>query len=63
MLVGPNHKVLLPACVSIGAFSLLMIDDIARAAMAVEIPLSIITAIIGAPFFAYLLRRTGGRWT
>jgi iron complex transport system permease protein len=63
MLVGPNHKVLLPACVSIGAFSMLLIDDIARAATAVEIPLSIITAIIGAPFFAYLLRRTGGRWT
>lgn len=62
MLVGPNHKVLLPACVSIGAFSLLIIDDVARAATAAEIPLSILTAIIGAPFFAYLLRRTGGRW-
>jgi len=63
MLVGPNHKVLLPACVSIGAFSLLIIDDVARAATAAEIPLSILTAIIGAPFFAFLLRRTGGRWS
>lgn len=62
MLVGPNHKVLLPACASIGAFSLLIIDDIARAATSAEIPLSILTAIIGAPFFIYLLRRTGGRW-
>ena len=63
MLVGPNHKVLLPACVSIGAFALLLIDDVARAATAAEIPLSILTALIGAPFFAYLLRKTGGRWT
>jgi iron complex transport system permease protein len=62
MLVGPNHKKLFPACISIGAFSLLVIDDIARIATAVEIPLSILTAIIGAPFFAYLLRKTGGRW-
>ncbi len=63
MLVGPNHKALMPACVSIGAFSLLIIDDLARAATSAEIPLSILTAIIGAPFFAVLLRKTGGRWT
>lgn len=62
MLVGPDHKRLFPACISIGAFSLLIIDDVARIATAVEIPLSILTAIIGAPFFAYLLRKTGGRW-
>lgn len=63
MLVGPNHKVLLPACVSIGAVCLLLIDDVARTATAAEIPLSILAATIGAPVFAYLLRRTGGRWT
>lgn len=63
MLVGPDHKNLLPACVSIGALSLLIIDSIARTATEGEIPLSILTAIIGAPFFAYFLRRTGGRWT
>ena len=63
MLVGPNHKVLLPASISIGAMYLLVIDNVARAATAAEIPLSILTALIGAPFFAYLLRRTGGRWS
>jgi iron complex transport system permease protein len=63
MLVGPNHKKLLPACVSLGAFSLLLVDDLARSATAAEIPLSILTAIIGAPFFAFLLIKTGGRWT
>ncbi|MCL0070712.1 iron ABC transporter permease [Dehalococcoidia bacterium] len=62
MLVGPNHKVLLPASISLGAMFLLITDNVARAAIAAEIPLSILTALIGAPYFAYLLRRTGGRW-
>jgi iron complex transport system permease protein len=62
MLVGPNHRLLLPATVSIGATYLLFIDDIARTVSAVEIPLGILTALIGAPFFAYLLRTTRGSW-
>ena len=62
MVVGPDHKNLLPACVPIGGFYLLLIDDMARAAMPMEIPLSILTALVGAPFFAYLLRKTGGGW-
>ena len=60
MLVGPDHRLLLPATLSIGASYLLFIDDIARTATAGEIPLGILTAVIGAPFFAYLLRRTSG---
>lgn len=62
MLVGPDHKVLLPASLAIGASYLLFIDDIARTAIAAEIPLGILTAIVGAPFFAYLLRKTKGGW-
>jgi iron complex transport system permease protein len=62
MLVGPDHRYLLPATLSIGASYLLFIDDIARTATAGEIPLGILSAIIGAPFFAYLLRRTGATW-
>ena len=62
MLVGPDHRFLLPATLSIGASYLLFIDDIARTATAGEIPLGILTAIIGAPFFAYLLRRTRATW-
>jgi iron complex transport system permease protein len=62
MLVGPDHRVLLPATLSIGASYLLFIDDIARTASAGEIPLGILTAVIGAPFFGYLLRRTRGTW-
>ena len=62
MLVGPDHRVLLPATLSIGASYLLIIDDIARTATAGDIPLGILTAIIGAPFFGYLLRSTRGAW-
>ncbi len=62
MLVGPDHRHLLPATLSIGATYLLFIDDIARSVSATEIPLGILTAVVGAPFFAYLLRRTGGTW-
>ena len=62
MLVGPDHKVLMPASMVVGACYLLFIDDIARTATAAEIPLGILTAIVGAPFFAYLLRKTKGGW-
>jgi iron complex transport system permease protein len=61
-LVGPDHRYLLPAALSVGASYLLVIDDVARTAVAVEIPIGILTAIIGAPYFAYLVRRTSGTW-
>ena len=63
MLVGSNNQYVLPASLAIGSVYLLIIDDLARSMTATEIPLSILTAIIGAPFFAYLLRRMGGRWS
>jgi iron complex transport system permease protein len=62
MLVGPDHRALLPATFCIGSAYLLLIDDVARTATAGEIPLGILTAVIGAPFFAYLLRNTRGTW-
>jgi len=61
-IVGPNHRSLLPAALSVGASYLLVIDGVARTAAAVEIPIGILTAIVGAPYFAYLLRRTSGTW-
>ena len=63
MFVGPDHRRLLPASLSIGACYLLAIDDLARTATSAEIPLGILTAGIGAPFFAYLIRKTKGAWT
>jgi iron complex transport system permease protein len=61
MLVGPDHKHLLPASALIGSIYILWIDNIARAATVSEIPLGIITAVIGAPVFGYLLKKTQAR--
>lgn len=63
MFVGSNNERVLPMSIALGGAYLLIIDTLARSVTAAEIPLSILTAIVGAPFFAYLLRRTGGSWS
>ena len=63
MFVGNNNERVLPMSLALGAAYLLIIDTLARTLTAAEIPLSILTAIVGAPFFAYLLRKTGGNWS
>jgi iron complex transport system permease protein len=62
MISGPNHRWLLPTSMALGAVFLLVVDDIARTATPLDIPIGILTGLIGAPFFAYLLRRTKGGW-
>lgn len=62
MLVGPDHRVLLPASALMGASFLLLVDNFARALFEVEIPLGIVTSILGAPFFLYLLSRSRKGW-
>lgn len=62
MIVGPNYKALLPASIIIGGTYLLLVDDLARVMASVEIPLGILTSIIGAPFFIYLLMRSRRGW-
>lgn len=57
MLVGPAHRLLLPAAAMIGAILLVVVDTVARTATAAELPLSVLTALIGTPVFAILLRR------
>ncbi len=61
-LVGPNHKRLLPVSLLMGAIFLLLIDNIARTIAMVEIPIGILTAIVGVPFFVYLLSRRNRGW-
>ena len=57
LVVGPDHRRLLPATALFGAFLLLLADTVARTALApAEIPVGIITAAAGGPFFLYLLR-------
>jgi len=63
MLVGPDFRRLIPASAVLGASFLLVVDDIARTLAAIEIPLGILTALIGAPFFAYLLAQKKVGWT
>ena len=55
LIVGPDFKLLLPASALIGATFLLLVDDVARCAFSFEVPLGILTSLIGAPFFLYLL--------
>jgi iron complex transport system permease protein len=61
LIWGPDHRFLLPLSVLTGAIFLILADLIARTVMApTEIPIGIITAICGVPFFLYLLRRRKG---
>ncbi|MDR1082767.1 MAG: iron ABC transporter permease [Coriobacteriales bacterium] len=57
-LVGADQRVLLPASMLLGATFLLVVDDLCRSIYTTEIPLSILTSIIGAPLFIYLIART-----
>lgn len=57
--LGPDHRLLLPASALAGAAFVVIADLLARTLLApVEIPVGVITALIGAPFFLYLLRRS-----
>ena len=58
MVVGANHKALLPASFLIGSCYLLLVDDCARGLFALEVPLGILTSLVGVPFFLYLIFRT-----
>ena len=60
MKFGSNHLSLLPASISFGAVFMVIVDTVARTMTASEIPVSILTAIIGAPFFIILMRKSGG---
>lgn len=62
MLVGPNYKYLLPASFLVGGSYLLLVDNVARNLLQVEIPLGILTAVIGAPVFIGLLLRGRKGW-
>ena len=56
-LLGSDHRYLLPGSFLCGAAFLLLVDDVSRNLLAVEIPIGILTALIGAPFFLYLITR------
>ena len=58
IMVGPDHRILIPASALVGAIFLILADSVARTIISpAELPVGIITAFFGAPFFIYLLRR------
>jgi iron complex transport system permease protein len=60
MIYGGDNRRVIPASICLGGAMLVLIDTAARGATAAEIPVSVLTAIMGAPFFILLLRKTGG---
>jgi iron complex transport system permease protein len=62
LLVGPDHRVLLPACALGGAIFLVLADAVARLLIPpAELRVGIVTAFVGAPFFLFLLHHRGVR--
>jgi iron complex transport system permease protein len=61
-LVGNNYRYLMPAAMIAGALFLLIVDNVSRNLWATEIPIGILTAFIGAPFFIYLITRKEERF-
>jgi iron complex transport system permease protein len=62
MLAGPNFARLLPVAMVLGASFLLAVDTLARTIARVETPIGILTAVVGAPFFLWLLARGRQSW-
>jgi iron complex transport system permease protein len=64
ILIGPDHRILMPTSMVVGAIFLVLCDSLARALLSpTEIPVGIITAMSGGPFFIYLLRKKRESYT
>lgn len=62
LIVGPSHRTLIPACACLGGLLLILSDTLARTIAApAEVPVGVVTALIGAPAFLWLLLRGDGR--
>ncbi len=62
MIVGPDNETLIPAAAFVGASYLLIVDDISRLAFNFEIPIGIVTALVGIPFFMLVLKNARKGW-
>ncbi len=62
MLTGPRFDRLLPAATLIGAGFMVLVDTAARSIAPMEVPLGILTAVLGAPVFVWLLARSARGW-
>ena len=61
-VVGPNYRVLLPTSMVIGSAFLLVVDNFSRLMFATEVPIGILTSIIGVPFFIFIYRHNLRGW-
>ena len=61
LLFGANHRLLLPVSAIVGGLFLLVADTLARLVLAQDLPVGIVTALAGAPWFLWLLRHKAGR--
>ncbi len=62
MLGGPDNKILIPSSMLLGASFLLIVDTLCRSLVSYEIPISIVTSIVGAPVFLYILKKNSEAW-
>jgi iron complex transport system permease protein len=62
MVSGPDNTRLLPATILVGAAYLIVVDDIARLAFTFELPIGVVTALVGIPCFALVLRNARKGW-
>lgn len=58
LIAGPNYRVLLPVSFLIGGIFMLIVDNISRSLTTIEIPIGILTSVLGAPFFIYFLKKS-----
>ena len=63
LIVGPNNQRLLPAAAIFGAAYLIIVDDVCRLAFSFELPIGIVTALVGIPCFAFVLSNARKRWS
>lgn len=63
MLVGPDNRILLPVSALMGALYLLLVDNVSRLLFTVEIPIGILTALLGIPVFAVILKNARKGWS
>ena len=60
-LVGSDHKIMIPATVAVGSIFMVVCDTLARTLYSFEVPIGVVTSLIGAPFFIFLLWAGGKR--
>ena len=60
-LVGADYRRLIPASAMLGGIYLLLMDDLARSILSMELPLGVVTSIMGAPFFVFLIIKRKAR--